>query len=74
MSEASGRELRQGLKACLGRLWRYALVLSGANDTAESLAAAMPVPERPVEHFLLLNGLEKSSDVKAGERYKVIAE
>ena len=40
MSEASGRELRQGLKACLGRLWRYALVLSDANDTAESLVHA----------------------------------
>jgi predicted Zn-dependent protease len=53
---------------------RIEIVTAGPNDTAESLAAAMPVPERPVEHFLLLNGLEKSSDVKAGERYKVIAE
>jgi predicted Zn-dependent protease len=53
---------------------RIEIVTAGANDTAESLAAAMPVPERPVEHFLLLNGLEKSSDVKPGERYKVIAE
>lgn len=40
MSEASRRELRQGLEPCLGRLWRYALVLSGANDAAESLVQA----------------------------------
>ncbi|HKN28614.1 MAG TPA: RNA polymerase sigma factor [Roseiarcus sp.] len=40
MSEASRHELRQGLEPCLGRLWRYALVLSGANDTAESLVQA----------------------------------
>ena len=40
MSEASRRELRQGLEPCLGRLWRYALVLSGANDAAEGLVQA----------------------------------
>jgi RNA polymerase sigma-70 factor, ECF subfamily len=40
MSEASRRELRQRLEPCLGRLWRYALVLSGANDTAETLVQA----------------------------------
>jgi RNA polymerase sigma-70 factor, ECF subfamily len=40
MSEASRRGLRQGLEPCLGRLWRYALVLSGANDAAEALVQA----------------------------------
>jgi RNA polymerase sigma-70 factor, ECF subfamily len=40
MSEASRREVRQGLEPCLARLWRYGLVLSGANDVAESLALA----------------------------------
>ena len=53
---------------------RIEIVTAGATDTAESLAATMPVPDRPVEHFMLLNDLEKPSDVKAGERYKVIAE
>jgi len=40
MSEASRREVRQGLEPCLARLWRYGLVLSGANDVAEGLALA----------------------------------
>ena len=40
MSEASGRELREGLEPCSVRLWRYALELSGASDTAESLVMA----------------------------------
>jgi RNA polymerase sigma-70 factor, ECF subfamily len=40
MSEGSRREVRQGLEPCLARLWRYGVVLSGANDVAESLALA----------------------------------
>ncbi len=40
MSEASRREVRQGLEPCVARLWRYALVLSGANDVAECLVQA----------------------------------
>lgn len=37
MSEESRREVRAGLEPCLGRLWRYALVLSRAKDLAEDL-------------------------------------
>ena len=33
-------EVRAGLESCLGRLWRYALVLSGANAAAEDLVQA----------------------------------
>jgi hypothetical protein len=40
MSEASRREVRAGLEPCLARLWRYALVLSRANDAAEDLVQA----------------------------------
>ena len=40
MSEASRREVRAGLEPCLGRLWRYALVLSRANDAADDLVQA----------------------------------
>jgi len=39
-NEASRHELLQGLEPCLGRLWRYALVLSGANNVAEGLVQA----------------------------------
>jgi RNA polymerase sigma-70 factor (ECF subfamily) len=40
MTEASRREVRAGLEPCLARLWRYALVLSRANDAAEDLVQA----------------------------------
>ena len=40
MSEASRREVRAELEPCLARLWRYALVLSRANDAAEDLVQA----------------------------------
>ena len=40
MSEASRREVRAGLEPALARLWRYALVLSRARDTADDLVQA----------------------------------
>jgi len=40
MSEASRREVRLGLEACLTRLWRYALLLSGKRDVADDLVQA----------------------------------
>ena len=40
MSEASRREVRAGLELCLARLWRYALMLTRANDAAEDLVQA----------------------------------
>ena len=61
-------------EAASARPLRIEIVTAGPGDTAESLAARMPVPERPVEHFLLLNGLDKPDSVKSGQRYKVIAE
>ena len=40
MSEESRREVRAGLEPSLARLWRYALVLSRARDTADDLVQA----------------------------------
>jgi RNA polymerase sigma-70 factor, ECF subfamily len=40
MSEASRREVREGLEPSLARLWRYALVLSRARDVADDLVQA----------------------------------
>ena len=40
MSEESRREVRAGLEPCLARLWRYALILSRANDVADDLVQA----------------------------------
>jgi RNA polymerase sigma-70 factor (ECF subfamily) len=40
MSEASRREVRAGLEACLARLWRYAVVLARTGDAADDLVQA----------------------------------
>lgn len=53
---------------------RLQLVTAAPGDTAESLAARMVVANRPVERFLVLNGLERGAALKAGERYKIVAE
>jgi predicted Zn-dependent protease len=53
---------------------RLELVTAGPGDTVESLAARMVVPNRATERFLVLNGLERGARLKAGERYKIVAE
>lgn len=53
---------------------RLQLVTAAPGDTVESLAARMVVANRPVERFLVLNGLERGAALKAGERYKIVAE
>ena len=40
MTEAGHRDVREGLEACLPRLWRYALVLSRSRDAADDLVQA----------------------------------
>ncbi len=53
---------------------RLSIVTAGGNDSLESLSARMAVADRPREHFLLLNGLEKTASLKSGERYKIVVE
>ncbi len=53
---------------------RIALVTAGAEDTAESLAARMVSDEPRLERFRVLNGLQVSDRVFAGQRYKIISE
>jgi predicted Zn-dependent protease len=48
------------------------LAVAGASETVETMAAKMATPDRPLDHFLLLNGLENAM-LKAGESYKIIA-
>jgi predicted Zn-dependent protease len=49
------------------------LVTAQRGDTAQSLAARMPI-DRALDRFLLLNGLERGSPLKPGERYKIVTE
>jgi predicted Zn-dependent protease len=53
---------------------RLELATAGPDDTVESLSARMLVPNRAAERFLVLNGLDRGARVKAGERYKIVAE
>jgi predicted Zn-dependent protease len=49
------------------------IVAAQRGDTAQSLAARMPI-DRPLERFLLLNGLDRNSPLTMGERYKIVVE
>ena len=53
---------------------RVTIATAGTGDTAESFASRMVVSEKPLEFFLLLNGLESSAEFRTGERYKLITE
>ncbi|PPD41617.1 MAG: Zn-dependent protease [Methylocystis sp.] len=53
---------------------KISVISAGLGDTAESLAAHMTTPNRPLEYFRLLNGLDDSEQVTAGERYKTVTE
>ena len=50
------------------------IVTAGPGDTAQSLSGRMAVTDRPLEYFLLLNGLDRAGALKAGERYKIVVE
>lgn len=80
-------ELERSFRAALGsvravgadeartvRPLRLQLVAAAPGDTVGSLAARMVVANRPVERFLVLNGLERGAALKPGERYKIVAE
>ncbi len=53
---------------------RITLVTAGANDTSETLANRMALDEPRVERFRVLNGLQISDRIFAGQRYKVVSE
>jgi predicted Zn-dependent protease len=53
---------------------RISVVRVGLRDTAERLAAKMAVPDRKLERFLILNGIEKDAKLKLGERVKLVVE
>ena len=50
------------------------MVTAGSGDTAESLAGRMALADRPLEWFLLLNGLDRPGALKAGESFKIVAD
>ncbi|WP_264050386.1 M48 family metalloprotease [Methylobacterium flocculans] len=53
---------------------RLVLVTAAPGETTEALAQRMVVPDKPLERFLVLNGLERGAAVRAGQTYKVVLE
>ena len=53
---------------------RLRIVTAAAGDTAETIAGRMAQADRPLEWFLLLNGLDRPGALKPGERFKVVAD
>ncbi len=50
------------------------VVTASSGETADTLAARMVVPDRPVERFIALNGLGNANALRPGEKYKLISE
>ena len=62
-------------EAATARPLHIEVVTAGGSDTPETLARRMAgMPEKPLELFLLLNGLQPGAALAARESYKVIAE
>lgn len=53
---------------------RIGVVVAAQDDTVESLAARMATPNRPLEYFRLLNGIEAGDAIAPGEHYKTVME
>jgi predicted Zn-dependent protease len=52
---------------------RLKVAIAAPGDTAETMAARM-ASDRPLERFLLLNGLDRPGPLRPGERYKIVVE
>jgi predicted Zn-dependent protease len=50
------------------------IVRVGLTDTVEKLARKMAVPDKQLERFLVLNGLERDTKLKFGDKVKIVVE
>lgn len=53
---------------------RIAVVTAREGDSAEILAGRMAGDERPLERFLVLNGLDRAGPLQPGAPYKIVVE
>ena len=53
---------------------RLRIVAVTPGDTAERMASRMPLVDRPLERFLILNGLNQGDALTPGEKVKVVTE
>jgi predicted Zn-dependent protease len=49
-------------------------IATAAGTDAEELARRMVVPDRPLDRFLVLNGLERGAPLVPGRSYKIVTE
>jgi predicted Zn-dependent protease len=63
-----------GSEATEVRPQRIAVVKVKAGDTLTSLSGRMDVPNRPLERFQVLNGLDPEQTLNANDRVKLIVE
>ncbi|VTZ50367.1 Zn-dependent protease [Methylocella tundrae] len=56
------------------RPMRISIVTATPGQTPGDLADKMATPDRKLEFFLLINGLEADATVAPGERYKIVVE
>jgi predicted Zn-dependent protease len=53
---------------------RIKVVTVTPSDTPERLAARMAIPDRPLQRFLVLNGLTPGQALKPGDQVKIVTE
>ncbi len=53
---------------------RISMVRVGLTDTVERFARRMTVPDRKLDRFLVLNGLERGAKLKLGDLVKIVVE
>jgi predicted Zn-dependent protease len=56
------------------RALHLTVVTAKDGDTLDGFAARMTVPDRPLDYFLLLNGVERGASLRTGEAYKIVTE
>jgi predicted Zn-dependent protease len=56
------------------RPMQFRLVQASEGDTPAGLAGRMAPIDRPLEQFLILNGLERNARLTPGQRYKIVSE
>jgi predicted Zn-dependent protease len=53
---------------------RLRIVTVQHGDTAERMAGRMPLVDRPLERFLIVNGLNPGDPLKPGDKVKIVTE
>ncbi len=61
-------------EAAEARPSRLQVVTAQPGETSESISQRMAVGARPLDQFLILNGLERDTATPAGQRYKIISQ